>query len=71
MTAINARLAYPLSLREQRDPDPRSASDSWPSHGCVTIEIDGMTPEELNDAIRPMRSGFLAEVCMPGRGGTA
>jgi hypothetical protein len=69
MTAINARLAYPLSLRERRDPP--SASDSWPSHGCVTMEIDRMTPEELNDAIRPMRSAFLAEVCMPGCGGTA
>jgi hypothetical protein len=43
MTTINARLAYSLSLQEQLDPDRRSASGSWPSHGCVTMGIDWMT----------------------------
>ena len=71
MTAINAKLACPSSLRERRDPGRRTVSGPWPSHGCVTMEIDWVRAGELNDAIRPMRSGFLAEVCMLARRGTA
>jgi hypothetical protein len=71
MTPINAGLACSLGLQEQRDPDPRSASGYWPSHGCVAIEIDGMATEELNELSRPICSACTAEVCMPDCGGTA
>jgi hypothetical protein len=66
MTAINAKLAYPLSLREQRDPDPRSASGSYPSQDCVTSEIDWGRAGELDKAIRPICLAFPAEVRVPG-----
>ena len=66
MTAINARLAYALRLRERPDrADGRFGS--CPSHGCVTIEIDWMTAEELNEAIRPICSAFIAKVCLRPR----
>jgi hypothetical protein len=67
MSAIKAKLVFPLSLRERPDPDPRSASGSWPSHRCVTMEIDWMTPEEPNEATRPIGSAFIAKACLRQR----
>ena len=71
MTAINARLAYSLGLQERPDPDRRSASASHPSHGCVTMEIDWMTAEELNAAIRPICTAFIANLWLRQRARTA
>ena len=56
MTALNAGLAYALRLRERPGPGRRSASGSCPSHGYVTIEIDWIMAEELNEAIQPICS---------------
>jgi hypothetical protein len=69
MTAINAGLPYALRLRQRPGPVRRSASGSRPSHGSVTIEIDSMMAEELDDAIRPIGSAFIAEVRLPPRAG--
>ena len=66
MTAINARLLCATPSRAT-DPGRRSASGSCPSHGCVTMEIDWMTAEELNEAIRPICSAFIAKVCLRQR----
>jgi hypothetical protein len=67
MTAINARLAYSLGLQERPDPDRQSASGSWPSHGSVTMEIDWMAAKELNAAIRPIGSAFIANLWLRAR----
>jgi hypothetical protein len=67
MTAVNATRAYPLRLRERPDSDRGSASGSCPSHGCVTMEIDWMTREELDEAIRPIGSAFIAKGCLRQR----
>jgi hypothetical protein len=64
MTAINARLASALRPRERPDPGRRSASGSCPSDRPVTMEIDWMTPEEPNEAIRTIGSAFIAKVCL-------
>jgi hypothetical protein len=71
MTAINARLAYALRLRERPDPERRSASGSCPSHGYVTMEIDWMMTGEFNEAIRPICSAFIAKVWLRQRARTA
>ena len=71
MTAINARLAYALRLQERPDPRRRSASGSHPSHGCVTMEIVWTTPEELNEATRPIGSAFIANLWLRQRARTA
>jgi hypothetical protein len=66
MTAINARLAYALRLRERADPGRRRFG-LGPLHGSVTMEIDWMTAEELNQAIRPICSAFIAKVWLRPR----
>ena len=71
MTAINAGLAYGLRRRPRPDPGRRSARGLWPSHGSVTMEIDWMTAEELNEAIRPICSAFIAKVWLRPRARTA
>ena len=67
MTAINTMLACSLGLRERPDPDRRSASASHRSHGYVTMEIDSTTAEELNEAIRPICSAFIANLWLRRR----
>ena len=67
MTTINARLAYALRLRERPDPGRRGGSGPCPPHGYVTMEIDWTTAEELNAAIRPICSAFIAEICLRQR----
>ena len=71
MTAINAGLAYAQRLRERPDPGRRNASGSCPSRGCVTMGIEWMTAEELNQAIRPICSAFIAKVWLRPRARTA
>ena len=67
MTAINAGLPYALRLRQRPDPGRRTASGSHPLHGYVTMEIDLMTAEELNEAIRPICSAFIANLWLRAR----
>ena len=71
MTAIHARLAYALRIRERPHPGRRSAPGSWPSHGFVTIEIDWMAAGELDEALRPICSAFIAKVWLRPRARTA
>ena len=70
MTAINARLAYALCPRERPDPGRRSASGCWPPRGYVSIEIDWMTTEELDETIRPICLTFIARVGLRQRART-
>ncbi len=67
MTAVNARLAYALRLRERANLDRRSASGSCSSRGSVTMQIDWITREELDVAIRPIGLAFTAKVCLRQR----
>jgi hypothetical protein len=67
VTAINAGLAYALRRRPRPDPGRRSASGSWPSHGSVTMEIDWMAAKELNAAILPICSAFIANLWLRAR----
>jgi hypothetical protein len=71
MTPINARLANVRRLRERLDPGRRRASRSWPFDGYITMEIDRVTAEELNEAIRPSCSAFIAKVWLRQRARTA
>jgi hypothetical protein len=67
MTTIKARLAYALRLRERPDPGRRGGSGSCSSHGSVTMQIDWMTRDELDVAIRPIGPAFTAKVCLRHR----
>ena len=67
MTEINAGLAYSLGLQERPDPVRRTASGSWPSHGSVTMESDWMAAKEVNAAIRPIGSAFIANLWLRAR----
>jgi hypothetical protein len=71
MTAIITRLVYALGLQECPNQERRSTSRAWPWQGCITIETNWVTAEELNEAIRPIWPAFLAEVCVRGWARTA
>jgi hypothetical protein len=59
------------AFESDSDPGRQSASGSWPSHGYVTMEIDWMTTEELDEAIRPICSAFIAKIWPRQRAMTA
>ena len=62
-------------MRDAFESDPIGAAGALRargrSHGCVTMEIDRMTAEELNEAIRPICSAFIAKVWLRQRARTA
>jgi hypothetical protein len=67
MTTIKARLACAIRLQECPDQGRPGASGPCLSHGSVTMEIDWLTAEALNEASQPICSVFIAKVCLRTR----
>jgi hypothetical protein len=58
-------------MRDAFESDRQSASGPHPSHACVTMKINWMTAEELNEAIRSTCSAFTAKGRLRQRARTA